>query len=564
MKNLFLLFLVLPFSILAQLHFQIENNSFTTFEYRNCAYNDSTSLYLPVGWELYRTLNDQWNGVRDSTECIGLVEQEGLAVLPIEDISTDRPIFLRALITDENKPLLLPDWLYSLSFGTGNNMSIEDDCSDGSCSKLIVGVEIPNADTTGTSLRIYEAERNNTYAPFEICLPTEYFEENFFRELVFQLQIVAEPDVNNNPLVLNYFHFSNNVVPGITILRDTLVPPAWSFDGDATYNVQLFDVVNSDYGDFLVAHDEDSYPQAGNTTYLEIAPALPAETQQTINIMLDYSSLIFAPFTSIRGTMVEGSDSLRHFVNLFMPDYLECLPFIDVAFNSPVSLVMGEGGINFSSSRSCFSFSYGGQLSIPSGTHRNYGENGIGLLALNTGGRIVLHPNSSLLFNNKLILTDHHGRPTDQTWVELPRGSKLSFGPLAHLQKTGAYAETGYMKLNVLMNGGELDDHLLPPEERKNIRRIYPKDIQHPKQLLRIMPNPASGQFDFELKLPASSAIQWSIFDTSGRRVLKGQEQAQKGISYHHISIDKIPAGVYFLQVKTKSQVMSKKLIISS
>ena len=561
MKNLHLLFLCFPVFLSAQLNINIENAYFYDFEDRACPYNDSVSLQLPVGWELYRTLDDKWDGVRDSTECFEATP--GLfygADFSVEGIMTNRPVFLRALLTNENKQLLAPNWIYSFNFHIVNSPLIDNDCSDGACSRFLIGTEIPNADSTGTALRMYESVFTNS-GYYNICVGTEYFDTSYLREVIFELRINPNPDISDQKVTFGGVEAEPSWKPP-SILQDTIIAPEWSFDGDSIYTFDLDQVIGTFGGGYLVVHDEDSYPQPGNTSYLEVAPAFPSATQQSINVMLYWGNLIFAPFTSIRGTMVEGSDSIRNVVNLFLPDEIECLPFIDVAFNTPVALFPGVGGINLLSNKSCFAFSHGAQLAIASGRNITYGENGVGILALGIDGRIVLQPNSTLTINNELRLPDHHGRPTDQTWVELPRGSRLTFGPLATINKIGAYAESGYMKLNVLMNGGELDDHLLSAKERSYINRIYPEDIGNAGQLLQIMPNPVNGQFDFSITIPNASAYSWQLLNTSGHRVKSGEGTAQKGISYHSISVGDIAAGVYFLQVQTKTKSMTGEVLV--
>lgn len=558
MKNLYFLFLVFPIVLSAQLNVHIDNAYFEDFEYRSCAYNDSVSLYLPVGWELYRTLNDKWNGVRDSTECIGLDPNEDGAALLLEGLSSDRPIFLRALLTDDNKQELTPNWVYGLDFYADYSNAIESDCNAGLCSKLIVGIEIPNADTTGTALRIYEGEFDEFERMYTICLGTEYFEKNYLREVVYQLKINPDPNVQISHITFRSFRAE--VSPYVMPLPDTIIAPEWAFDGDSTYN---FPLDFGWYSNYLVTHDETSYPQPGNTTYIEVDPAIPSASQQTINISIaEYAPLTFAPFASIRGTTIEGSDSIRHKVNLWMPEYNYCLPFIDVAFSSSVSLFPGIGGIDLPSVKSCYSFSHGARMVIASGRDVVYGKSGVGILALNVDGGITLQPNSSLMINNELRLPDHHGLPSDQTWVELPRGSRLSFGPLGRINKIGTYAETGYMKLNVFMNGGELDDHLLSPKERSYINRIYPANIENPAQPLRILPNPSSETLTFEMTLPKDSNYDWSIIDINGRKVKNGEDFAQKGRSYHSIPIQKLLKGVYFLQVQAGAQVLTGKVLV--
>lgn len=561
MKNLYLIFLFFPIFVSGQLYIDIANHRFQDFEYRPCPYDESTTLYLPVGWELYRTLNDEWDGLRDSTACIGLVPDSNDATLSIVGMSTTRPVFLRALITDENKPQLTPNWTYDISFYIQYNASgiLDFQCADGDCSKLILGVEIPNADTTGTVLRQYDIEASS--GQYEFCMGTEYFEENYLREVVLQLNFRQDTLTEHEVTFREFFS-----IPSFTVnlLPETVVAPPWSFDGDSTYTFSLNEAMGStNYSGFLLTHDENSYPEIGNTTYYELAPAFPSEGQQTLNVYVDEAfPLIFAPFTSIRGSLREGSDSLRNTIHLFLPDQEICLPFVDIGFDTPVFLHPGSSGISFFSQQSCFSFSHGAQLAIGQDMDIVYGENSIGQLALGVDGRIVLEPNSSLMINNLLGLLDHHGLPTDQAWVELPRGSRLSFGPDARLMKKGAFAETGYMKLNVLMNGGELDDHYLSPEERSLINRVYPPGITHTTHPIRIMTNPVNQQLDYELTIPAETTFQWHLINAHGRTVKQGQKGAPKGISFHSIPVDDLPSGIYCLQVKVNNQFVVEKIVV--
>jgi PKD repeat protein len=66
----------------------------------------------------------------------------------------------------------------------------------------------------------------------------------------------------------------------------------------------------------------------------------------------------------------------------------------------------------------------------------------------------------------------------------------------------------------------------------------------------RVYPNPASADLNIELVRQQEGDVTYAIYSLDGRLLLNGQHTMSKGTQNFSIAIDKLPAGMYMLEVK--------------
>ena len=80
---------------------------------------------------------------------------------------------------------------------------------------------------------------------------------------------------------------------------------------------------------------------------------------------------------------------------------------------------------------------------------------------------------------------------------------------------------------------------------------------------LRIHPNPASAIAQINFDLPVATTIHLQLFDLNGR-VVKSikREQMTAGKYQQSIRVDDLPEGMYYLNLRYDSGILSEKLLI--
>ncbi|MCC6723791.1 MAG: hypothetical protein IT258_04735, partial [Saprospiraceae bacterium] len=463
------------------------NAVFFFYDTLACPYDNSVTVTAYKDWMMYQTLDGTWDGPIDSTICISLknTPSEGI---DLQTVDLTRPIFLRNALNDNNKILLTSDALYTASAFTADAPTIDatyrtgTDCPDNICSGIIMAIEIPDETGTSTQLRWYTdiPGGGGSSGYFETCVPTEYMAGNYLREFIIKLFPVAGTTPNNR-MRMNYASLSEifyvNKIDEVIAPQSTFV--------DTSYNVPialLADPLGEGLTNFMLHYaDMGSYPSAANPYYVEGRPEINTPAPQTINLIISPGEILVPqPFTYLRGALVEGSDSIRHEMNLVNIDGDICLPnAIELVVSENSKYLHAGGHVNLEGNNSCMLFRNGGILEIADGVSMQYGQDGRGMLALRSGGQLKLGKNSSLLFDGQLLLqgipTAQH--PDPQFYLDLKPGMSLIFGEGAHI--TNVMSTVPDVKLNVYMNGGMLDDSKLNEKARQRINRIYPKPSKH-------------------------------------------------------------------------------------
>lgn len=147
------------------------------------------------------------------------------------------------------------------------------------------------------------------------------------------------------------------------------------------------------------------------------------------------------------------------------------------------------------------------------------------------GDNVVILPNSELDFlaNNQVIINPGVTIDGSSSYVVLENQN-------CNPQRIG------------IIN--DLENDLLDKESKSNIAEII-------EYLIEIFPNPAQNNFT----IGASENIsQFSIYDLSGKLILK---QENVGLNKTEVSANNLQAGIYFVNIVTKNQNETKKLMIA-
>lgn len=333
-----------------------------------------------------------------------------------------------------------------------------------------------------------------------------------------------------------------------------------SFTGEYDVNVaEAVTVGGFFFENFLLQYAAPTFPSAQDPSYVagSIVPNSPE--QQVINLVVDaFQTLEIHPFTYLVGALAQGSDTLRHQVNLVNNGGDICLNFVDFVMDGGEEYRHGGGGISFNNPFSCMQFRNGSALRVLEGASLHYGQDGAGMLALCAGGTIVLERNSTLTVDCVMNLAEcNDALPPQQIYMDLPPGARLLFTD--HARLTNRFSQGQQMLLNVRMLGGSIDDAALAPEDRALIRRIYPEPSTDFADNVHIAPNPFGEVFTlaFVAEKIETLTLRWT--NMSGQIVLEERLKAFQGLN--EWQPDTPPqAGIYLLTATGEGGRVTKKV----
>lgn len=79
---------------------------------------------------------------------------------------------------------------------------------------------------------------------------------------------------------------------------------------------------------------------------------------------------------------------------------------------------------------------------------------------------------------------------------------------------------------------------------------------------LNIYPNPVISRANIEIDLPVPGDVKIRILDASGKQILEHQESnLPVGMYHHNFSVDKLSAGIYYVQVISGNRINIRKII---
>jgi hypothetical protein len=541
------------------------NGNFTFLESIACPFNENEEVVWPENWMIYQTTNGEWDGEIDSTRCISVFDNGNCAGIELEQIDPNLPIYIRSTSLSDNDYPLFANSIYQVfSLFRILNGVFQDgiDCSDGLCTGMIIGQDIPAEDGVNRDMRIYsQSIEDIQQCDMTFCMPTEQFENAFLREFIFKFSFPANTDLSGQVLELCSAYNEWSDYP--TEVEEFFIPES-SFDG-SSYNGNISNFAFTSWGGqhFLVVHDE-TYPSASNITLVEATLQENQPSPQVINMTVDeHQNLYFQPFTEVRGGLVEGSDSLRHTFNIINNSGEWCFgSIVDIIFSGETHIISNGGRFEFAGRSSCFAFHKGASLVIGENTTLHYASSGNGALGLLDGGTIEFEPNSHLVMDGRMVLWDLYRNPNHSVDIHLPKGCSLTFDKHGALDRIG-YTETGFMKLNVYMEGGILNDDNLSDKEKALINRIYPPANNNFSDNIKVFPNPFEQQTEIEYLSDQEENIQVELINLSGQRVHLLEYNAFKGLNYFPLDMSNQAIGTYIIRIQSDKGSYVQKVVKS-
>ena len=446
MKTFYTLWIILILSI--NLNAQSPPNSnFFGLSSGPCPFDTSVTINQTDFWLVYQTLNDKWDGEIDSTRCINLEEADNNLEIALDQIDPSKPLFVKSLMDDENKVFLEQNTLHNCSFvvrkSIGAELNLNEDCENGLCTGLRVGIEIPDSTGTQKAMRFYNttSTQSSTKVVAEMCIATEKFDENYLKEFVLKFTFVNS-NLEGEWLQLRYV-YNEEMDDGWGNYKLYDMPISEGVYDGSSYNVALEDFAQDYTVNGLVMYTDTTYPNPNNISFVEAHLLSNKPTQEIINFYIySHQTLIYQPFAALRGGLIEGDDSIRHIVNLINNGGSICnYGIIDFAFDGTTNYVHNGGNVEFHGATSCWIFKNGGHLNVGENVTFNYGNGGEGMLAICDGSTINIEKGGTLEIDNHMVLKSNGNKEDQQVFMELNPGSTLRFGENAKLSHVGIHPE---------------------------------------------------------------------------------------------------------------------------
>ncbi len=534
--------------------------NFNTLFTKPCAVDSSISIRGFDKWEAYQTLDNTWNGPRDSTSCFNYapLNPAYYAEIKLADIDPAKTVFVRGVF---NPILLNEDELYHFEaniYPSGSGVVvIADTCPEGICSGVSIAVSIPDSAGTGLNYRWYYTSTNNG-----ICVPTEHFEDgNNIAEIIYRVKFTGS-SANDYvhlypPYLLSYYGFNKVYGPLVSTLHSGKFKYVFNERLDYDYYRNSF---------MLMYDTANGYPDHSNLHYIEVTADPNPDTVTNIDVVLDSyygeENFVFQPHTRLQGAHPDGDSVNRHVVNLINYGANLCLnQFVEKGFEKGARYEHHAGEVNFNDARTCFLFGESGKLVVADNASFLYGNNGRGMMALKTGGTIEIGKGAELLIGGTITMFEYEWETqSSQIYMELNEGSKLTF--LSGSRLTNMHSLFGQIKLNIYMNGGLLDDSGLSPEDKRLINLIYPAPKRYLDDNVTILPNPAEGRLRLSYNTKADVELLLTVLDVNGKAVFTSTKQTYEGMNFLETEELNLPAGTYILRVQSGDQTAVKRFVL--
>lgn len=552
MKKLsFTLFIVLicVISVFSQNAPYVANSNFSNAHLMPCPYDTSVMIYGYDEWEIYQTLNDDWNGPIDSTKCISVDPNNQWGVplsIPLDQIDTTRRLFIVSKYNDSTATFAVPNYLFRIEAELNvfplPDFNFSSSCDDSACSFFIIDAEIPDSAGNSTVQRVYQSGLGgfpmNNPSMFSQCYPTEKFDSQFVRRIGLALKF--NTIYNWNTLNLDHLFINN---PNYGLNTDTAII---AFPNGNDWFYQFGGYPNPT----LLLFNAPTYPSPGNVDPVFVYPGtLPQYTQQQITLDIQPNSMVaFQPFTTLSGSPVVGQPGLYHNLTVIDNGGNFCFSYLDVAFHAGDKFLFNSGNVEFATQHACMQFRNGSTLEVGENATFNYGsENNMGYMLLLDSANLIIDKGGTLnVYTVMWVREQHTELGPGQFYTTLNPGSTLRFMPGSGLYNL--YSVDNSIRLNVIMKGGILDDSGLPDDDRVLINRVYEADDLIPK-IISIFPDPADENSHILLNSPEDEDALIQLFSAEGKLISSNSILLEKGVNEIPCSIFDLNGGIYFLKV---------------
>ncbi|HLF62701.1 MAG TPA: hypothetical protein VI603_03070 [Saprospiraceae bacterium] len=536
--------------------------SFRFSETLTCPFDPEAQVEWPVDWSVYHTKNNLWDGEVDSAWCISVelvvMGFNRRMYLNAEEIDGERPVFIRYMGFQSNPVALPPDMLYSAetSLSTHNGASFIIGNGYPPLSGTLFSVDIPAEDSISRDARIrfYEFQDSVDWVYSSSCFASEKFVDQYLKEVVFALSI-RHSQTKGHLVEFNYFYMAP--VYEFDILTQHEISQEWWVD--TSYAVPIWALGSWPYYyyyNYLMPYTSPDYPSSAHIGYYDLAPEIQVDTAQTITVIVEKGmTLVPQHFATLRGQLVSPQDSIRHRVELLNNGGTMCLQLIaDFIFGDETRYTHKSGSIEMRGDLSCMMFKSGATIEIAEGASLDYGNQGIGFLAMKQGSEMILRDNAKLTIHNTLVIqlspTWNHTHST----VYLYPGSRLTFSETGNLEAWGS----NELRLRVMMLGGELDVSFLSKDERDLIEFVYPSlPILSVENKLILIKDESHHELRLYFNAEQEFAGTVMLSDLAGRILNSQLIEVYPGHFYYSLDLEDLSAGWYVAVVQTPNSWLS-------
>lgn len=509
-----------------------------------CPYDPDVTVHVPNDdWQFYFTQDNTWDGPVDSTLCVSFyITGTNIHRLDTVDWPAGKRLFLSTELNSTGPFAMPQDWVYMV-----NPPFMVYGCDSAVCNRALVRQHIP--DPTGATMIDLDQELVLSEMEGNFCHVTEKFETHEVAKVYFSYE---RP---NSQAYLQVYTSAGMYWQPSDWVEPLLPLNNASPDGLGSYSWYAESWVTN-----LIRHHDTFYPAPDSISYTEFIPSDdPTDSAQIVIQVEPYTSFHFQRHTALQGTLVNGSDSVRHSILLNLQG-TACLAFVEVMWEGDNQLVVDGGQMHFHDQRACNQFGRGGRLTLKSGTRLEYGQFGAGMLALRTGAELVIEPGAELVMKGTVVMDEYGWEDTPkQIYIDLVPGAKLTFAAGSHI--SNEFALDRHMRLNVRMLGGMLDDSGLSEDERGLINRIYAYPSTVREENLSLFPNPVDEEVNFiYVSSGSGELIIATVSDIQGRTVYEQHIRTRnQGHNTFNLPMDQASPGLYTLSVTTSNGTLTRR-----
>lgn len=502
-----------------------------------CPYDSTLNVSTIDNWTAYQTLNDEWDGVIDSSLCLSLSIKNNTPSVDAGIYDGSRRVFLNYNL-DNTAHLLNPNSIFRATLkANGNIASSDSSCIGGYCNFFRLGIEIPDSAGTGFNKRWYNSTYTNTnnYS-FANCLPIEKFSHNRISDLI----IGVKGSDTAYSIDVGLFEISQGF---------SQIP----LDSTSILNTQNGNTFVLSYNSFLLLHQSADYPNSNGIYFQDLVPAVNTPTADTVILSIEmFSSLILQPFSQFRGGQVSG-DTLRHHLITQVTGGNYCISAYQDIFISPGDEFYYSGGdIRFGNDQSCIMLMKDSKLTLADSATFHYGKDGIGLLALRPGANIDFKKKAHFLFDGKMMINPK-GESPDSIVIQLDKGEAIEFTAKSSIKSP--YGS----KLVIIDKGGEI---LMDQLDAKSKQWIKVLETPTPKtNHIEIERNPIDNEIGLLTSLTADYTSEITLFDIGGRPVLKQSMAFDKKDNRYAIETSSLKGGIYIMKVEMGNETFTFKIL---
>jgi hypothetical protein len=301
---------------------------------------------------------------------------------------------------------------------------------------------------------------------------------------------------------------------------------------------------------FLVMYPDTTYPSEEHEGYLDVTPLPNTPDPQEVEVWLTSGiGFNFQPFAELRGGLVEGSDSVRHRLHLINDGADICMTWemVDLWWGPGDRYTHKSGHVMMGGQNSCLLFSEGSTFELAESSILYLGERGRGILGLVGGCAVELCPRSELVVQGIVSLKDQPGATTTEDMrVVLRDNAVLAFAPGCRVDNSISMDQR--MRLNVVLDGGNVDLNGLSPEDRWKVYVTeLPEETMAPVVLLG---NPIGEALAMDVAVREAGELDVRAFDAVGRRVVDRRLSLSEGHNVIRIPANTLRPGTYLLELR--------------